>query len=49
MTEATDHTGAAYRPSPSRYPHISLGYTGAGAEALDTVPAAPPWPASSSR
>ncbi|MEU6406201.1 2'-5' RNA ligase family protein [Streptomyces sp. NPDC046985] len=37
VTAAMDRTGAVYKPGPSRYPHISLGYTSTGAEALNAV------------
>lgn len=34
---ATGRTGAAYKPGPSRYPHISLGYTTDEAAALNAA------------
>ncbi|MFF8423162.1 2'-5' RNA ligase family protein [Streptomyces sp. NPDC015680] len=37
VTQATARTGAAFTPAPSRYPHMSLAYTSAGAEDVDAV------------
>ncbi|MFD8335626.1 2'-5' RNA ligase family protein [Streptomyces solisilvae] len=37
VSEATARTGAAHSAAPSRYPHMSLGYTTADADALDAV------------
>ncbi|MGW2304983.1 2'-5' RNA ligase family protein [Streptomyces sp. NPDC001809] len=37
VTQATASTGAAFKPGPSRYPHMSTAYTTAGAEHVDSV------------
>ncbi|MFF5456137.1 2'-5' RNA ligase family protein [Streptomyces sp. NPDC012950] len=37
VTEATTLTGAAFRPGRSRYPHLSVAYTTAGAEHVDPI------------
>lgn len=37
VTEAMNRTKATFAAAPSRYPHISLGYTGDGADALNAV------------
>ncbi|MFE0661162.1 2'-5' RNA ligase family protein, partial [Streptomyces sp. NPDC058876] len=37
VTAAMDRAGAAFKAGPSRYPHISLGYTSTGAEDLNAV------------
>ncbi|MFJ3926328.1 2'-5' RNA ligase family protein [Streptomyces sp. NPDC090022] len=37
VTAAMDRTGAASKAGPSRYPHISLGYTSTGAEELNAA------------
>ncbi|MFD3663171.1 hypothetical protein ACFWVF_21685 [Streptomyces sp. NPDC058659] len=37
VTAAMGRTGAAYKPGPSRYPHIALGYTTDAADVLDAV------------
>ncbi|MFI8326992.1 2'-5' RNA ligase family protein [Streptomyces sp. NPDC085529] len=37
VTQATASTGAAFKPGPSRYPHMSTAYTTAGAKHVDPV------------
>ncbi|MFE5709568.1 hypothetical protein ACFQ7J_01860 [Streptomyces sp. NPDC056501] len=37
VTAAMGRTGAAYKPGPSRYPHIALGSTTDAADVLDAV------------
>ncbi|MGW3060664.1 2'-5' RNA ligase family protein [Streptomyces goshikiensis] len=37
VTAATTRAGATFKPGPSRYPHISLGYTADGADTLNPV------------
>ncbi|MFJ5635332.1 2'-5' RNA ligase family protein [Streptomyces goshikiensis] len=37
VTLVTARTGAAFRPGPSRYPHLSVAYTTAGAEHVDPI------------
>ncbi|MFF5282458.1 2'-5' RNA ligase family protein [Streptomyces sp. NPDC013171] len=37
VSQATARTGVAFKPEPSRYPHMSTAYTTAGAEHVDPL------------